>query len=1071
MWGDTTSGVTLSDGKYDDSYITWTLDNVITIKQSKGNGGSAVNSSYTSAPRVYKGHILSFEAADGYKIKSISIECDGAYYGNSMTAGIAVSNDVVTDNSTVVSRTWASTSGGTHVVSSTSDEGLSQIYIQNVASVVNTQLRIKSISITYVVGASSYTITAQSNNNSYGTVAREGNVITATPVDGYRVSTSNPYTVSPEGSATVAQNGNVFTVTPSSNTTVIINFEAIPTHIATFSVNGVTSTQEFGEGADIEFPAKPADVSGKTFVGWVTTAIDGTTDEAPDFVTSATMGQADVTYYAVFAYASDDEPKEIVDVLNLEFTGVSGNAYNDWDGKKATSSAVYAGNSAAGNESIQLRSNNNNSGIITTTSGGNVKKVTITWNTKTTNGRTVYVYGKNSAYSAASDLYNSDDQGDLIGTIECGTTTELSITGDYEYVGLRSESGAMYLDEVKITWSIGDDVTYSEYCTTVVEKPASDLTKTGDITLDYNNSATEADLTDYFTTSSDGAITYTVADETIIEIADELISALKVGTTTVTVSQAATLSYKAGEIVINVTVQDTREDATTIPAINISTLKIGDEGTVSVVNPVKADEGVTFSYATSDEDVLYIEGDEYLASGIGTIAITVTATPSNTNLYKPVVANFEVTVEADVKTNTEIAIDDASGSTVYGTPKSVGFTVTDNYDGELSYVISNEAIADVEIGASAITFTPKAVGTAVITISAPATAAFNAATDVEYTLTVTAPEGGTEALNMEESYTFDFSDNSVWNFPTDYVTGENTYTKDGKTITLNAASSGYKHLGSALLIGKSGATLALPAFDSPVTKITTTGVTGSSSKVTQNIYVGETAVSTATTSAAVNHEYSINPEYQAAGTIYMLKVTNANNTQLTDITVYMNASISATLNGSGYATFCSQYPLDFSAAEGYTAWQIESISGSTIKFKEITGTIKGGQGILLKGDADATLTLTSADSEKELNENLLFGTTAPTYVSDDEYLGLSGEKFVNVKAGTVPAGKALLPASVLPAGARELTFLFSEDGQTTGISEQITENSEKSVYDLQGRKVEQTTKGLYIVNGRKVVVK
>lgn len=72
-----------------------------------------------------------------------------------------------------------------------------------------------------------YTITAQSNNNDYGTVSLTNNVITGSPNDGYRYA-DPAYSVSPANSATVSQNGNEFTVTPSANTIVTINFEAIP---------------------------------------------------------------------------------------------------------------------------------------------------------------------------------------------------------------------------------------------------------------------------------------------------------------------------------------------------------------------------------------------------------------------------------------------------------------------------------------------------------------------------------------------------------------------------------------------------------------------------------------------------------------------------------------------------------------------------------------------------------------------------------------------------------------------------------------------------------------------------
>ena len=159
--------------------------------------------------------------------------------------------------------------------------------------------------VTMTAQWTAYTITAQSNNDSYGTVSLNGFTITASPASGCRYA-SPAYSVSPANSATVAQNGNTFTVTPTANTTVTINFEEIPTHAATFSVNGATtSTQEVAEGAAITFPADPADIDGKTFVGWTTVAIYGTTDEAPTMVNSATMGNSDVIFYAVFATVVD----------------------------------------------------------------------------------------------------------------------------------------------------------------------------------------------------------------------------------------------------------------------------------------------------------------------------------------------------------------------------------------------------------------------------------------------------------------------------------------------------------------------------------------------------------------------------------------------------------------------------------------------------------------------------------------------------------------------------------------------------------------------------------------------
>ena len=162
--------------------------------------------------------------------------------------------------------------------------------------------RLKSVTVAYTYSSGpSYTITAVSNNNSWGTVSGT-TTITASPAAGYRVvSGDEGYTVT-SGTATVTNNGdNTFSVTPSSNCTVRINFEPIPTHTVTWSSNGDDSnTAEYAEGASIVFPDAADGCEDKTFVGWCATPV-ATTDVAPSFVTSATMPNHNVTYYAVFA--------------------------------------------------------------------------------------------------------------------------------------------------------------------------------------------------------------------------------------------------------------------------------------------------------------------------------------------------------------------------------------------------------------------------------------------------------------------------------------------------------------------------------------------------------------------------------------------------------------------------------------------------------------------------------------------------------------------------------------------------------------------------------------------------
>lgn len=150
-------------------------------------------------------------------------------------------------------------------------------------------------------------------------------------------------------------------------------------------------------------------------------------------------------------------------LTNANTYGKNVTSYDDWTASDL-SGATYAGNSAGGNSAIQLRngkgsttSNSNNSGIVTTKTGGLVRKIVITWNSNTIDGRKLDIYGKNEPYSSPNDLYNTD-AGTLIksftrtGTNQT-TTDELEIEGNYTHIGFRnSSSGALYLDEIAIEW-------------------------------------------------------------------------------------------------------------------------------------------------------------------------------------------------------------------------------------------------------------------------------------------------------------------------------------------------------------------------------------------------------------------------------------------------------------------------------------------------------------------------------------------------------------------------------------------------------------------------------------------
>ena len=139
------------------------------------------------------------------------------------------------------------------------------------------------------------------------------------------------------------------------------------------------------------------------------------------------------------------------DVINSAFTGV-GSTYADWSGKTGSATdAIYAGHTITrGSGDIGV---NNNSGIVVTTSAGIVKSVTITAKAFTS-GYTNYldIYGKNSSYDSASDLFNDSQKGTLIGTLGFAdySTQTLNIDSDYTYIGIRSQGYAIDITEIEI---------------------------------------------------------------------------------------------------------------------------------------------------------------------------------------------------------------------------------------------------------------------------------------------------------------------------------------------------------------------------------------------------------------------------------------------------------------------------------------------------------------------------------------------------------------------------------------------------------------------------------------------
>lgn len=189
-------------------------------------------------------------------------------------------------------------------------------------------------------------------------------------------------------------------------------------------------------------------------------------EESGEFLAGTTAGSVTVTatlaesdkYTGATATCTvnivDPDQPVYSDVITAADLKGEVDTYKDFSGVKKTSGAVYAGNSAYKDGSIQLRSKNSNSGIVATTSGGRISQIIITWDNSTADARQIDVYGNTNPYTSAAELYETSgntNQGELIGSLAKGETT-LTIEGNYPYVGIRSNDGALYIKDITFVW-------------------------------------------------------------------------------------------------------------------------------------------------------------------------------------------------------------------------------------------------------------------------------------------------------------------------------------------------------------------------------------------------------------------------------------------------------------------------------------------------------------------------------------------------------------------------------------------------------------------------------------------
>lgn len=317
---------------------------------------------------------------------------------------------------------------------------------------------------------------------------------------------------------------------------------------------------------------------------------------------------------------------------------------------------------------------------------------------------------------------------------------------------------------------------------------------------------------------------------------------------------------------------------------------------------------------------------------------------------------------------------------------------------------------------------------------------------------------------------------------------------DGSTFssqtTTYAASSTYM----AVQIGKAGSNTvsatdasAAVACDGIAYKAPAAGTfyatfyAGSAADVA--VYKNSTESPASTTNFSNKEGKEISVSVAANDVIYLVNTSSSNIIALLEASFVPTTADAVTktvnITNAGYATFSATQNYDLpSGLEAYIVSGVNETTATMTKVDEIPACT----GVILKG-AEGSYTLTSKETTSvDVSSNMLKANiTDYTLPADDgtnyNYILVAGASSAVFKhssgSGTLAANKAFLrtTTNVTSSGAPGFTLDFGTG--TTGITEieKSVNAGNEAVFNLNGQRVAQPKKGLYIVNGKKVIIK
>lgn len=181
----------------------------------------------------------------------------------------------------------------------------------------------------------------------------------------------------------------------------------------------------------------------------------------------------------------------------------------------------------------------------------------------------------------------------------------------------------------------------------------------------------------------------------------------------------------------------------------------------------------------------------------------------------------------------------------------------------------------------------------------------------------------------------------------------------------------------------------------------------------------------------------------------------------------------ATVTAAGWATLYTPYALDFSGVTGLEAYTA-AVSESTVTLTKVND-VPANTGVVLKAAAetyDIPVIASSETAKGDLEGNATAATAFDAFDGYTLYIltkdGDNDAQFNPMTSGSLAAGKAYLKISNATP-ARSLKVVFADE--TTGINSINADAKAEGVYNMNGQRVANPAKGLYIVNGKKVIIK